>query len=87
MDDGAESILISELKSIQIIERNQIYVEPSIAPELVPGTVVEITEGPLKGLEGVVRKRGKTTRVTVNVDMLGQSVTVDLDVGELAVSE
>ncbi|MDT8391768.1 MAG: transcription termination/antitermination NusG family protein [Lentisphaeria bacterium] len=87
MDTGAESILIDELRSLQIIEQANVTAEPLVAPELVAGTRVEITDGPLRGLIGMVEKRGKTTRVCVNVDMLGQSVTVDLDVGELAVSE
>lgn len=87
MDISAETLLIRELKSIQIIEQNQLFVEPSVAPELVAGAAVEITEGPLRGLVGVVEKRAKHTRVTVNVDMLGQSVTVELDVGELTVSK
>lgn len=87
MDAGAESILIKELRSLQILEQADVTGDPLIAPELVTGTVVEIAEGPLRGLVGIVEKRGKNTRVAVNVDMLGQSVTVDLDVGELTVAE
>ena len=46
---------------------------------LKTGRRVSVTNGPMKGLEGVVlRVKGKT-RVVINVDMIRQSVAVEVD--------
>lgn len=82
-----ESVLIGEMQALQILEAAGEDLELVVAPELVVGTPVEIVAGPLRGMAGIVEKRDKTARVTVNVEMLGQSVSAELDVGEIAVAE
>lgn len=79
-----ENELIAELRSLQILESNNQKAELIVSPELVPGTAVEVIDGPFRGMVGVVVKRAKNTRLSVNVEMLGQSVSVDLDVGEVS---
>ena len=79
-----ENQLVSELRSLQVLEANNKDAELIVSPELVPGTAVEVIDGPFRGMVGVVVKRAKSTRLSVNVEMLGQSVSVDLDVGEVA---
>ncbi len=50
-----------------------------VMPYLEAGKPVRVTGGPLKGLEGVVlRVKGKT-RVILNVDMIRQSVAMEVD--------
>jgi transcriptional antiterminator RfaH len=87
IDQSQERQLLPELRSLQILEASELGSELVVAPELVPGTPVEIVEGPFAGMAGIVTQRGKSTRVSVNVEMLGQSVSVDLDVGEVVAAE
>lgn len=50
-----------------------------VMPYLEAGRRVSVTSGPMKGLEGLVlRVKGKT-RVVINVDMIQQSVAVEVD--------
>lgn len=50
-----------------------------VMPYLETGRRVSVTSGPMKGLEGLVlRVKGKT-RVVINVDMIQQSVAVEVD--------
>jgi transcriptional antiterminator RfaH len=46
---------------------------------LEPGTIVEITAGPLAGLEGKVLSRGKKLRFFIEVQLLRQGVSVDIE--------
>lgn len=43
------------------------------------GETVELIEGPLKGLQGIVLRQAKTTRLVVGVELLQRSVTVEID--------
>ncbi|MCF7855526.1 MAG: hypothetical protein K9N51_12060 [Candidatus Pacebacteria bacterium] len=82
-DDASEIRLIEELRTIQAMENATLAAELVVQPELVPGKPVLITKGPLQGTNGIVERRHHKTRVTVNVDLLGQSVSVDLDMEEV----
>lgn len=83
---GARELqLLDDLREVQRLELASMDAELVVQPELVPGTPVLIAAGPLAGLTGIVQRRQAKTRVSVNVDMLGQSVSVDLDVGEVAI--
>ena len=80
-----EDDLISELIAIQSFEKVASDKEVVIKPEIIEGRVVQVCSGPLAGTEGVVmRRKGKAT-ITVNVDILGQSATVEIDIGDLEV--
>ena len=57
--------------------------EIEVMPEIVPGEAVRITGGPMHGVTGIVERRVGRVRVTVNVEILGQSVAVEMDLGEL----
>jgi transcriptional antiterminator RfaH len=87
VDEAAERVLIEELRAIQRLEQLSQAEELVVAPELVAGKAVLITDGPLNGVRGIVMRRPNKTRVTVNVEILGQSVSVDLDVGEVCTDE
>ena len=52
-----------------------------LAPEerLQPGAAVEITGGPLAGLEGKVLRRGKQLKFYVEVQFLQQGVSVEIE--------
>ena len=78
-----EEKLVAELREIQHLSELAANAEIEVQPEIVPGKIVTITTGPMKGLAGIVQKRRQKTRIVLNVDILGQSAAVDLDVGEL----
>jgi transcriptional antiterminator RfaH len=85
VSETEEPRLISELRSIQILEQASLEEQLMVNPELKTGDVVLITAGPLQGTCGIVEQRRNTTRVTVNVEILGQSVSAELDVGEVEI--
>lgn len=87
VDDIAETILVEELNALLEMEKLSEERDVAIHPEIVPGKSVKLCGGPLAGASGVVSRRDTTVRVTVNVEMLGQSVSVTLDVGEVEVDE
>ncbi len=87
IDRPMEERLIEELRAIQRLEELSKTEDLIVQPDLVPGKPVLITKGPLRGTHGIVQQRRRRTRVTVNVEILGQSVSTDLDVEEVAIDE
>jgi transcription antitermination factor NusG len=43
------------------------------------GETVELIDGPLKGIQGIVLRQAKNTRLVVGVELLRRSVTVEID--------
>ena len=43
------------------------------------GETVELIDGPLKGVQGIVLRQAKTTRLVVGVELLQRSVMVEID--------
>jgi len=48
-------------------------------PYLREGMPCRITAGPLRGIQGIVVHRGGTTRLVLQIQMLGQSVATEID--------
>ncbi len=84
-----EKRLIKELNDIRILENAEMENEIVVNPEIVTGKPVLITEGPLKGCIGIVERRDQKTRVTVNIELLGNSVSaiIDLEKTQVELSE
>ncbi len=80
-----EIALVAELRAVQALEQLQDRTPLLVHPELTVGTPVRIVSGPLAGFSGIVEKRRQNVRVSVSVEMLGRSVSADLDVGEIEV--
>jgi transcriptional antiterminator RfaH len=55
-----------------------------VMPYLEKGKPVRVTGGAMKGLEGIVLRVKGRTRVVLNVDMIRQSVVVEVDSALLA---
>lgn len=54
--------------------------EPLVPEErLLPGTLVEIVDGPLQGLEGKVIRQGKRLKFFVEVNFLQRGASVEVD--------
>ena len=88
MDNMLEETLISDLINLVILEKYSYQLDGiSIKPELVSGKQVKIINGPLQGLFGFIQQRKNNITVTVNIEMLGQSVTVDIDIEDIELEE
>jgi transcription antitermination factor NusG len=69
--------LLHELAQI----RRALRAQPDLnaCPPLAKGVHVRIKGGPFMGVEGVISTLKGETRVTLNVDMIGQAVAVEVD--------
>jgi len=87
MNDKSEAELIRELCDIQVFEKLAVELEVVVRPELVSGSRIAVKSGPLKGMKGVVEKRKGKTMITVNIEMLGQSVSTETDVEDIILED
>ena len=83
IDEAQEKKLISELKAIRKFEVLSAEYEVEIKPELVSGTQVEITRGAFAGIQGIVQHRKNRYMLIVNIEFLGQTAAVEIDVSSL----
>jgi len=83
IEDTQEDLLIHELNQLQQLEQLQLEEDLIVQPKLIPGTPVQVVVGPLAGLTGIVQHRKNKARVSINVEILGQSVSAELDLGEV----
>jgi transcription termination/antitermination protein NusG len=75
--------LHTELKQVQAALASG---EPvALFPALQTGQRCRMSGGPLKGLEGVVIRRGRQCRMWLDVTVLGQSAVVEVDAAMLEV--
>ena len=56
-------------------------------PYLRKGVRVEVTSGPLQGLQGVVEDRNKRDRLILQVNILGQANSLEIDSALLVLIE
>ncbi len=83
--DAEETGLLQELQSIRVFEQAELEKELIVNPEILPGSPVLISEGPLQGCRGIVEKRDDQARVTINLELLGSSVTAIINLHEVAI--
>ena len=83
MDESSEKELICELNVIRQFELLSATRAIEVKPELVPGCPVQIINGPFQGIYAVVKRRNNAMKVTVNLDMLGLSISAELDALDL----
>jgi transcriptional antiterminator RfaH len=87
MNDKSEEELIRELHEVQMLEKLALDVEVVVRSELISGSNIMVKSGPLKGMKGVVEKRKGKTMITINVEMLGQSVSTEIDVEDIVLED
>jgi transcription antitermination factor NusG len=68
----------SEIAAIRQVVENSFLLEPH--PFLATGDWVRIKSGPLSGLEGILVRKQDRLRLVLSVEMLGRSVSVEVDV-------
>lgn len=71
-----------EIESIRLLVGSQLQFDP--CPLIHEGTMVELIHGPLKGVVGrLVRKDPQRARLVLSVDLIGQAVSVQVDVSDV----
>lgn len=77
LDPGNEEDLLKELQQI----RRALEADPRLEADalLTTGHHVRITGGPFMGIEGVLQSYRGKSKVRLNVELIGQSVTLDVD--------
>ena len=87
VNNSTEDRLIQDLLALREFETMTSEKEVIIRPELVPGARIKVRSGPLKGVVGVIERRKTDVLITVNVEILGQSVATHIDIGDLEMED
>jgi len=66
-----------ELRNLSLAIHCEVPLDPY--PYLEKGVRVVVRSGPLKGIEGIVEDRTKRDRLILQVDVLGQATSVEID--------
>ena len=82
-DRIAELQLVNELNEVKCLIEAALDGAIVVRPEIEIGKTVYIKSGPLGGLNGIVTRWKTKTRITVNVEMIGQSVVMEVDASEV----
>ena len=69
-----------ELQNLQTVLASPVALDPF--PFLKKGARVQVREGPLQGLQGIVDERSNN-RLVLQVETLGQAVSLEIDAGLL----
>lgn len=78
-----QDLLDSELRSLHAALSVNATLNPY--PYLTAGVRVEVREGPLRGIQGVVAQQGARDRLILQVKTLGQAVSVEIEASLLEV--
>lgn len=71
-----------ELESIRLLIGSELQFDP--CPLIHEGMMVEVVHGPVKGVVGrLVRKDAQRARLVLSVDLIGQAVSVEVDVSDV----
>lgn len=87
ISEKTEEELIRDLCDIQMIEKLTGEADVIVRPELAPGKKIIVRSGPFKGMRGVAEKRKGKTMITINVEILGQSVSAETDIEDIEVED
>ena len=79
--DQAAAIPESEIEAIRRVVEGKFSAEPH--PYLNCGDRVRVTRGALTGIEGVLVRKKNLFRLVLSVDMLAQSVCVEIDAADV----
>lgn len=70
-----------EVESIRLLIGSELQFDP--CPLLHEGMMVEVVHGPLKGVVGrLIRKDSPRARLVLSVNLIGQAVSVEVDVAD-----
>jgi transcription antitermination factor NusG len=79
---GPAAIPEVEIDSIRVLVGSELQFDP--CPLIHEGMMVEVVHGPLKGVIGrLVCKDAPRARLVLSVDLIGQAVSVEVDVADV----
>ena len=87
MTPALEERLIEDLIALRDFERVVRESEVIVKPELVEGVRVRVERGPLRGVTGVIEKRGDSAMLFVGVEILGQSASTRIDIEDVELED
>jgi transcription antitermination factor NusG len=70
-----------EIESIRLLLQSDLQFDP--CPLLREGMLVEVVHGVLKGVVGRLVRKGAHARLVLSVDLIGQSVSVEVDAADV----
>lgn len=77
----AEVVKPEEIHSVHILTQGKVPIQSH--PYIPEGTPVRVLAGPLKGVVGIVKEHRGKRRIVVQVDLLRQAVSCELNVEEV----
>ena len=75
--------LIGNCSNLAMVLATQAPLDPY--PHLRCGVRVEVRSGPMRGVQGLIQDRSRRDRLILQVDMLGQAVSLEVDAAMLDV--
>jgi transcription antitermination factor NusG len=72
-----QKLLVADLKSVYRLMTSDHPLTP--VQQMPPGSTVQVIAGPFAGMTGIVIRSGSLTRLVVEVRMIRQGVSVELD--------
>lgn len=80
-EDGPTPVPVEQVQAVRRMLEESVQVDPW--PYMQVGTLVRVVEGPLIGMEGFIVERSKQSRLVVSVDLLGRSVSTEIEAGSV----
>ena len=77
--------LDSELRSLTLALAADKTFDPH--PFLVVGTRVMVKSGPMRGVHGIIERRGNLHQLVLQVEILGQAVSMEIEAGLVELAE
>ncbi len=80
--DGPIPVSEREIEAVRQLVTCTLPYDPH--PYLKAGMLVEVIRGPLKGVQGVLVRKGTRARLVINVSLIQQAASVELDAEDVA---
>ena len=80
--DGPLPVPEAEIEAVRRLVESTLPYDPH--PYLSEGMLVEVIRGPLKGLQGVLVRKGSRARFVIQVGLIHQAASVELDANDVA---
>ena len=77
----AETVPDSQIEAVRRFLESELALDPY--PYMQVGRRVEVTAGPLKGIQGVLIKKKGRFRFVIQVDLIRQAVSVEIDASDV----
>ena len=80
--EGPLPVPDAEIEAVRLLVTSTLPYDPH--PYLTEGMLVDVIRGPLKGVQGVLLRKGSHARLVVRVSLIQQAASVELDADDVA---